>query len=100
MGPSWYWMPDVLKSTFNGSVIRAGFYELERLDPPPTAFIFPNQIFWMYPPESNTWCTCSTGESPAVAKKLRKFLDEAKYKYEVGVNKLVYQPGLSITELF
>jgi len=30
--------------------------------------------------------------------RLKKFLKEAEYKYEVGVNKLVYKPSRSITE--
>jgi phytoene desaturase len=35
---------------------------------------------------------------PGAAAALDSFLAEAKYKYEVGVGKLVYQPSLSITE--
>jgi phytoene desaturase len=35
---------------------------------------------------------------PGAANALDLFLAEAKYKYEVGVGKLVYQPSLSITE--
>ncbi len=31
-------------------------------------------------------------------KALDKFLAEAAYKYEVGINKLVYKPGQSLTE--
>ncbi|MES1224372.1 MAG: phytoene desaturase family protein, partial [Bacteroidota bacterium] len=32
------------------------------------------------------------------SKKLDKYLEEAAYKYKVGVGKLVYKPGLSFTE--
>jgi phytoene desaturase len=35
---------------------------------------------------------------PGAANALDLFLAEAKYKYEVGVGKLVYQPSISITE--
>jgi phytoene desaturase len=31
--------------------------------------------------------------------KLKEFLKESKYKYEIGINDLVYKPGLSIKEL-
>ena len=31
--------------------------------------------------------------------KLRAFMDEAEYKYNVGIKDLVYKTGLSITEL-
>jgi phytoene desaturase len=32
------------------------------------------------------------------ANQLKKFLKEAKYKYEVGMNEFVFKPGLSVTE--
>jgi phytoene desaturase len=32
------------------------------------------------------------------AEKLRKFLSEAKYKYETGMENLVYKPGISLSE--
>jgi phytoene desaturase len=35
---------------------------------------------------------------PGAAAKLDKFLKEAEYKYRVGMQKLVYKPGLSIFE--
>jgi phytoene desaturase len=31
--------------------------------------------------------------------RLRKFLDEGKFKYDVGINDLVYKPGTSLVEL-
>jgi phytoene desaturase len=37
---------------------------------------------------------------PGSAKRLDKFLEEAKFKYETGMKKLVHKPGLSITEFF
>jgi phytoene desaturase len=36
---------------------------------------------------------------PGSSQFLRKFIEEGKYKYEVGINKLVRKPGLSILEL-
>jgi phytoene desaturase len=35
---------------------------------------------------------------PGSAVQLDKFLTEAEYKYNVGINKLVHKPGLSVTE--
>jgi phytoene desaturase len=35
---------------------------------------------------------------PGSAERLRKFLKEAAYKYEVGINDLVYKPSLSLLE--
>jgi phytoene desaturase len=37
-------------------------------------------------------------EDPGSGIRLRKFLKEAEYKYEVGINKLVYKPGRSLRE--
>jgi phytoene desaturase len=35
---------------------------------------------------------------PGAGKALDQFMEEAKYKYEVGVGKLVHQPGQSLME--
>ena len=35
---------------------------------------------------------------PGAAQGLRKFLKQAEYKYEVGINDLVYKPSRSLTE--
>ena len=37
---------------------------------------------------------------PGSAAQLDKFIKEAAYKYDVGMNKLVYKPGQSFTEFF
>jgi phytoene desaturase len=36
---------------------------------------------------------------PGSRNNLKKFLEEGKYKYETGIKKLVYMPGLRISEL-
>ena len=35
---------------------------------------------------------------PGSSRNLRKFLAEGKFKYEIGINSLVYKPGLSLLE--
>lgn len=37
---------------------------------------------------------------PGAADQMEKYLKEAAFKYEVGINKLVHKPGLSINEFF
>lgn len=37
---------------------------------------------------------------PGSANKLKKFLEEAAYKYEVGMKEFVFKPSLSITDFF
>jgi hypothetical protein len=38
------------------------------------------------------------GLEPGSSERLKRFLEEGKFKYETGVNKLVYNPGLKLTE--
>lgn len=97
MGPSWYWMPDVFERYFAcfGKKI-SDYYELERLDPS-------YRIYWQ---DGATDIPANYAElkklfesiEPGSGEKLDAFLKEAAYKYEVGINKLVYKPGQSVTE--
>jgi phytoene desaturase len=98
MGPSFYWMPDVFERYFSqfGRKV-ADYYILERLDPSyriywsdgytdlPADYILLKQLFESIEPGSGD--------------QLDKYLAGAAYKYEVGVNNLVYKPSRSITEL-
>jgi phytoene desaturase len=36
---------------------------------------------------------------PGSSKNLLRFLEEGKYKYDIGIHELVYKPGLSLLEL-
>ncbi|MEJ7626523.1 MAG: phytoene desaturase family protein [Ferruginibacter sp.] len=94
MGPSWYWMPDVFEKYFNafGKKITEQ-YELIRLDPS-------YRVYWKDDPMDipadfeklkNLFESIETG----AGKRLEDFLKEAEYKYEVGINKLVYKSGRS-----
>ena len=98
MGPSWYWMPDVFEryfAQFNKKV--SDYYTLQRLDPS-------YRIHW---PDSFTDIPASLDEMYTLFESLEKgagnqlkiFLEEAKFKYDTGMQKLVYKPGQKITEL-
>ncbi len=97
MGPSWYWMPDVFERFFAcfGKKV-SDYYKLKRLDPS-------YRVYW---PEQCTDISAdydflkSMFESvePGSGNMLDKFMEEARFKYEVGMNKLVYKPGQSLTE--
>ncbi len=97
MGPSWYWMPDVFEHFFNcfGKKV-ADYYHLERLDPsyriywPDEAMDIPAD----YDGLKKLFETIEKGS----AEKLDQFMAEAAYKYEIGINKLIYKPGQSFTE--
>jgi phytoene desaturase len=98
MGPSWYWMPDVFEKFYSDfGKTTSDFYELVRLDPS-------YQVFWKNKEGINIPANMSELEAlfdkfePGSAIKLRQFLKEAAYKYEVGINDLVYKPSLSVFE--
>ncbi len=98
MGPSWYWMPDVFENYFENLGYKVSdFYELKRLDPSYQVF-FEDKIGVDIPASLDKLYDLFDSIEPSSSKQLRKFLDEAAYKYEVGINDLVYKPGRSITE--
>ncbi|MEQ8425769.1 MAG: FAD-dependent oxidoreductase, partial [Cyclobacteriaceae bacterium] len=100
MGPSWYWMPDVFEKYFSRFGKKtADYYELVRLDPSYRVF-FPDNTTWDIPASLNDLSNLFEKEEKGSSLKLKKFLDEAAYKYKAGIEDLVYKPGISITELF
>ncbi|MES2556268.1 MAG: phytoene desaturase family protein [Bacteroidota bacterium] len=98
MGPSWYWMPDVFEQFYQKfGYTTSDFYELKRLDPS-------YQVFWE--DETNDQIPASMDEleawfehlEPGSSANLRRFLKDAAYKYEVGMQDLVFKPSLSLLE--
>jgi len=97
MGPSWYWMPDVFERFFAqfGKKV-SDYYPLQRLDPS-------YRVYWQ---EGFSDVPAGYGElkklfetmEPGAGEKLDRFLAEADYKYRVGIQKLVFKPGLSLFE--
>ena len=97
MGPSWYWMPDVFEKYFGSFGKKvSNFYELQRLDP--SYRVYFEKATWDLPANYEALKNLFESIEPGAANALDLFLAEAKYKYEVGVGKLVYQPSISITE--
>lgn len=99
MGPSWYWMPDVFDKFFEKfGKHYSEYYELKKLDPG-FQMIFNETEIIHIPENFEELCELFESIETGAADQLKKFMDEAEYKYKVGVNDLVYQPGLSLTEL-
>lgn len=97
MGPSWYWMPDVFERYFNCFGKKASdYYSLKRLDPSYAVYFPENKID--IPADLSALKDLFESIEKGSAEKLDQFLKEAAYKYEVGINKLVHKPGLSLTE--
>jgi phytoene desaturase len=98
MGPSWYWMPDVFEKYFQLFGKTPGdYYTLKRLDPSYRIYYGFNDYLDV-PAGIEALCKMFDELEPGSGKSLLKFLEEGKYKYDIGINELVYKPGLSWTE--
>ena len=97
MGPSWYWMPDVFERYFHqfGKSV-SDYYQLERLDPS-------YRVYWQdgpmdIPADFSGLKQLFNSIEPGSGARLEYFLAEAAFKYKVGIEKLVFKPGLSLAE--
>lgn len=97
MGPSWYWMPDVFERYFAqfGKSVK-DYYQLQRLDPS-------YRVVWSdgpmdIPANYADFQQLLESLEPGSAAHLDVFLEEAAYKYKVGIQKLVHKPGRSLGE--
>ena len=98
MGPSWYWMPDVFESFFNDFDYRAtDFYTLTLLDPS-FDVVFKSGESTAIPAALDQLYDLFERFEKGSAAKLKKYLEEARFKYQAGMEKMVLMPGLSLTE--
>ena len=98
MGPSWYWMPDVFEKFFGDFGKKpSDYYELVRLDPGYKIFYGKNDEFEV-PASSKELGQMFEQLEPGAAAQFDRFLEDAKYKYERGINDLVNKPSLSALE--
>lgn len=97
MGPSFYWMPDVFERFFLQFDRKiSDYYSLTRLDPS-------YRIYWEtgytdMPADFTSLKSVFESLEHGGSEKLESYLRGAKYKYETGINNLVYKPGQSISE--
>lgn len=99
MGPTFYWMPDVMEKFFADFDKKpSDYYELTRLDPGYSIYFGKNEMVSL---SSDIFKLYQTFESiePGSSKFLRKFLKEAGYNYKVAMEDVVYRPGKSPLEL-
>ena len=91
MGPSWYWMPDIIENFFTDFGKKTSdYFELIPLNPQ-FEMVFSDgtmQIPHDYNEMRNLFETIEKG----AAKKLDEFMDDAQYKYEVGMKDFVNKP--------
>lgn len=98
MGPSWYWMPDVFEDFFKHFGKKpSDYYKLERLDPS-YRIVYAKDDVLDIPAGVDALCRMFDQLEPGSSKHLLRFLEEGKFKYNIGMNELVYKPGLSLGE--
>ncbi len=99
MGPSWYWMPDVIDRMFDDlGEKRTDYFKITRLDP---AY----QVFWNdrtstnIPSNHEELISLFDAFEKDGGKKLQSFLDDAKVKYDIAMSSFVENPGIKLNEL-
>lgn len=98
MGPSWYWMPDIFEQYFGLFDKKpSDYYDLIRLDPSYCIY-FGKEDIMNVPANIQDLEEMFESYEKGSSEKLRYFLKEAAYKYEVGINEMVFKPSHSIFE--
>jgi len=97
MGPSWYWMPDIMESFFDDFGHKAAdFFELVSLNPQ-FEMIFSDEKIGVPESFSELKALFEHMENGA-GEQLDKFMRSAKFKYEVGMQDFVKRPCHNWTE--
>ncbi len=98
MGPSWYWMPEVIGSFFRrmGTSVEAHL-DLRRLDPS-YKVIFSGHNTMEVPADMTALRERFESLEQGAGRKLDQFLSEARLKYEKGMGEFAAKPSLSIRE--
>ncbi|MFC5284097.1 phytoene desaturase family protein [Pedobacter alpinus] len=98
MGPSWYWMPDVFENYFAlfGKKV-SDFYDLKRLDPGYRVY-FGKDDFINIPANMQELEALFESFEAGSAIGLKKFMEQAAYKYKTAMGDYVFRPSHSITE--
>lgn len=97
MGPSWYWMPEVMEQFFNrfGQSV-SNYFNLVRLDPSYRIFFHDGPLD--VPASRVELDALFESLEPGSSPSLKKFLAEAKRKYDTGMGKFVWKPSLGVAE--
>jgi len=91
MGPSWYWMPDIVESFFADFGYKASdFFELISLDPQFEMIFSEDKI--SVPESLKELKILFEQIEKGAGLQLEKFMKSAKFKYEVGMQDFVNKP--------
>jgi len=99
MGPSWYWMPDVFERFFADFDKKpSDYYVLDKLDPGYQVIFEGGETIEIGDSLDKIYKIFDQEEENG-AKKLEKFIDNARKNYDIAIKDLVYNPGVSPLEL-
>ena len=99
MGPTWYWMPDVFERFFGDFDKKpSDYYKLDKLSPAYKVFFDALDAITI-PANFDEICKIFEKTEKGSSVYLKKFIESAKFNYEVAIKDLVYKPGKSILEL-
>ncbi|PQA94014.1 phytoene dehydrogenase [Chryseobacterium shigense] len=91
MGPSWYWMPDIIEAFFEDFGKKsADFYELVPLDPQ-FEMVFSDGVMNI-PDRYEEMRALFESMEKGAGKKLDDFMKDAQIKYEIGMKEFVNKP--------
>jgi len=100
LGPSWYLMPDVYERFFRqmGTSARAEL-DLRRLSPSYRVYFGPGDVVEVPADLEQALALFDTFE-PDGGRKLRRYLDQAAYQYDVAMNEFVYREYRRLGDFF
>lgn len=91
MGPSWYWMPDIIEGFFSDFGCKASdFFNLVSLDPQ-FEMVFPEEKIAV-PKKNEDIRKLFEKIETGAAMQYDQFMQSAKFKYEVGMKEFVTKP--------
>ena len=92
MGPSWYWMPDIIGDFFSDfGKSPSDYFELQRLDPSYRVF-YPNESIDI-PADYSLLRNLFEQIEGGAGDQLDEFLDDAQKKYEIGIKDFASLPA-------
>ncbi len=100
MGPSWYWMPDIFDNFFNNfNKKTSDYYKLIKLNPS-FQIIFDNDHTMKIGSDWNDVIDLFEKYESNSSSNLDLFFNDARDKYDLGLDFLYKSPGISLLELF
>lgn len=97
MGPSWYWMPDIIEDFFSDFNCKAAdYFKLVSLDPQFEMVFSEEKI--SVPEKNEDIRELFENTEAGSGKKYDQFMQSARFKYEVGMKDFVTKPCYSWLE--